>query len=855
MRIDITVNGEPHSLDVESDTPLLYVIRNDLGLKGTRFGCGQGSCGSCMVLIDGEPVNSCDLPISEVGERPIRTVEDSSGGSTLAILQRAFVDEQAAQCGYCTSGILMSACALLEGTDNPSREEVCAALDGNFCRCGTHTRMVKAVERAAGGLGSTPLPLPRSTRIAAPSAGGVGNDHLSVLGDGTVQLRSGKVDIGQGITTALAQIAATELGVSIERIRVVRTDTSLSPNEGMTAGSFSVQKGGTAIREAAVALRARLLTLATEDLGSTATELTVEDGTVTAPTGESITYWELAGGSDTLTVTSTDRATADAAIQRFDLPAKLTGQPSFIQDLELDGMLHARVVRPPTHTASLADVEVSSTLELEGIVNVVRSGSFLAVVSEREEQAIRGARRLFGATSWNDTPGPAFDPGDARYLLDSTDIEVQVAAEPAGASDPVDRVSATYTRGYLAHASIGPSCAIGLMEDGELTIWTHSQGVFPLRDALAEALRMTEDHIRVIHVEGAGCYGHNGADDVALDAALIARDIPGRPIRLQWSREDEFGWEPYSSAMVMELGAGLDDSGSIVEWSHRGWSHPHSSRPGNSGGVNLLAATHMEEPIPATRLRPIPLNSGGGMLRNSVPPYDVGSADISGNFVPEGPVRTSALRGLATHPNTFAIESFMDELAARTGSDPVEYRLRHLSDPRAREVIETVVSRAGVPVGGQDDRGRGYGIGFGRYKNLASYVAVIAEVEAEREVRLVRAWAVVDAGMAVSPDGIANQIEGGIVQSASWALKEQIRFVDGRPELKTWLDYPILGFSETPVLDVHVIDRPDEPSVGVGEGAQGPATAAIANAVRAVLGVPVRDLPLTPDRIMSAILA
>jgi CO/xanthine dehydrogenase Mo-binding subunit len=847
MNIDITVNGEAHTVDIEPDTPLLYAIRNDLGLKGTRFGCGHGTCGSCMVLIDGEPVNSCDIPVSEVGTREVRTVENAAEGSALAALQQAFVAEQAAQCGYCTSGVLMSACALLERSPQPTRDEICEALDDNLCRCGTHARMVRAVERAAAS-DAVALPLAVTGHIGDHRDDGIANEHLSVLGDGTVLMRSGKVDIGQGISTALARIASEALDVAVGRFRIVRTDTAISPNEGMTAGSYSVQQGGAAIRTAAEELRLRLLTLATEDLGSSVDELSVDDGVITAPSGETTTYWELAGGSDRLEL---DGA---APAGRVDLPGKLAGRPSYIQDLDFDGMVHARLVRPPTQTARLDSVDPSSVFELDGVIEVVRSGSFLAVVTEREEQAIRAARRLSGQATWMDEPAPEFDPGDPTYLLDSDDRDVYTIEGSVPIEKGPDRITATYTRGYLAHGSIGPSCSLARMDATSLTVWTHSQGVYLLRASLGTALGMPEEAIRVIHVEGAGCYGHNGADDAALDAALIAREVPGKTVRLQWSREDEFEFEPYGSAMVVELSATLDDDGKIADWTHRGWSHPHSARPQNTGGVNLFAAQLMENPIEPIRLTPIPAARGACVLRNAVPAYDVGPSNIDAMFVPFGPVRTSALRGLGTQPNTFAIESFMEDLAELAGVDPVEFRIRHLSDPRAIEVIETVVERAGVPVGGQSPEGHGYGLGFGRYKNVASYVAVIAEVAAEREVELVRAWAVVDAGNAVEPDGVLNQIEGGIIQSASWALTEEVRFVDGRPDLHAWLDYPILGFANTPELDVHLIDRPDEPSVGVGEGAAGPTTAAIANAVRAALGVPVRELPLTPERIMKAIL-
>jgi nicotinate dehydrogenase subunit B len=305
--------------------------------------------------------------------------------------------------------------------------------------------------------------------------------------------------------------------------------------------------------------------------------------------------------------------------------------------------------------------------------------------------------------------------------------------------------------------------------------------------------------------------------------------------------------------MVIDLSATLDDDGTILEWRHEAWSHPHTARPGLVDGNAFLGPTLWQADAPEPVLNPMAMPRGG-MLRNSLPLYEVGHLGVDGHFVRDAPVRTSALRALGAHPNVFAIESFMDELAEAAGVDPVEFRLRHLSDERARGVIEAVVERAGVPVGGQSEEGHGFGIGFARYKNTSCYVAVIAEVEAEQEIRLVRAWAALDAGHVVNPDGAANQIEGGMLQSASWALKERISFDGDLVASRSWLDYPILTFSEVPELDVVVLDRPGDPALGVGEGSQGPMTAAIGNAVHAALGVRVRDLPLTPDRVMKAIL-
>lgn len=691
-------------------------------------------------------------------------------------------------------------------------------------------------------LGERPPPAP-GERLDT----GIVASHVAVHGDGTVSLKSGKVDLGQGITTALAQIAADELGVSLDRVRVVHTDTDHSPNERYTSGSYSVEKGGTALRLAAAEVRSRLLELATVRLDVPADVLVVRDGTVSGPDGASVTYWALAGGDGEADDRLEPDPTVGTSTPRWDLPGKFRGERAFVHDLVLPGMLHGRVVRPPAPRARLTAFGPGRVEALPGVVRMVRSGSFLGVVAEREEQADRAARRISVDATWE------ADGTDPAPALRHAPAEVTTAADRGVSAHAEPTVTASFSRPFLAHGSIGPSCAVALLDDGRLTVWTHSQGVFPLRADLAGVLGLSEDQVRVIHLEGAGCYGHNGADDAALDAALLARAVPGRPVRVQWSRADEFAWEPYGSAMEIDVAASLDDHGLIASWRQDVWSHTHNARPGSVDGSALLAATHLDPPGPAPVVRDGAYPPGGG-LRNAVPLYDVPNLRVTGHFVRDSPVRTSALRSLGSHGNLFAIEATMDELAAAAGADPVEFRLRHLSDPRARAVIESVVERAAAPVGGQDQSGHGYGLAFGRYKNTGCYVAVIAEVEAEEEVRLVRAWATVDAGLIVNPDGACNQIEGGIIQAASWTLKEQVTIDANGSATRSWLDYPILTFRETPDIDVELLHRPEHPSVGVGEGAQGPTTGAIANGLRAALGVTVRDLPFTPARVMKAIL-
>jgi CO/xanthine dehydrogenase Mo-binding subunit len=495
---------------------------------------------------------------------------------------------------------------------------------------------------------------------------------------------------------------------------------------------------------------------------------------------------------------------------------------------------------------------------MPGVVAVVCDGSFLAVAAAREEQAVKAAQALHASAKWRETadlPPPA--PALFTHLqsVSSTDTIVNQKVSASNTGGRVTTCDATYTRPFQSHASMAPSCAVARMQDGKLTVWTHSQGVFPMRRDLARVMRMPESAITAIHVEGAGCYGHNGADDVACDAALLARATGGKPVKLQWMREDEFSWEPYGSAMVMKMLARLDENGRIVYWQHDVWSHPHSTRPGNASGSNLLAGWHIADPVTPSAAVNTP-QPAGAADRNAVPLYDFPNQKIVLHYLPEMPIRTSALRTLGAYSNVFALESFMDELAAQAGKDPLAFRLEHLKDPRARAVIEAAASKAAWQPGRKGDGTRGRGIGFAKYKNLAAYVAVIADVAVERrtgKVRVERVASAVDAGLIINPDGVTNQIEGGIIQSTSWTLKEAIRFDAKHITTRSWADYPILTFAEVPAVDVVLLNRPNERPLGTGEGSQGPTVAAIANAIANATGARLRDLPFTPGKVKAGL--
>jgi len=685
---------------------------------------------------------------------------------------------------------------------------------------------------------------------------------IRINADGTATVSTGKVELGQGILTALRQIAAEELDLPLTRITMISGDTERTPDEGQTAGSQSIENSGTALRMAGAEVRSLLIELAVQRLGARADQINVADGVLTGPDGRKVGYGELVAGLDLHRDATAQVAPKQPAshkivgkpIPRFDIPAKVTGGAAYVQDLRLPGMLHGRVVRPPAYGAKLETVDTAAVKAMHGVVAVVRDGSFLGVVAEREEQAIKAREALIKSATW--TPGPELPERDKIFdvikSLPSKDATIGVKQAPVPAN--VRTFEAVYTKPYMAHASIGPSCAVAEFKDNKLTVWTHTQGVFPLRGELSKALKMPAPAIRCIHVEGSGCYGHNGADDVALDAALLARGAAGRPVRLQWMRDDEFKWEPYGPAMVMRAKASLDGD-KIADWEYELWSNSHSTRPASTSGTNVLAAWYLAEP---QRMGPptSPPQPAGGGDRNSIPLYEFPSQRVIHHFVQDMPIRVSALRTLGAYANIFALESFMDELAAEAKADPIAFRLAHLKDPRGRAVIEKVAAMSGWKAGEKGGTLKGRGIGFSKYKNLACYVAVVADVEVDRtsgSVRVPRVWAAVDSGLVINPNGLTNQMEGGIIQSISWTLKEEVQFDKSGILTHDWQGYPILTMPEVPKVEVELINRPNERPLGSGEGSQGPAVAAVANAVAHATGKRFRDLPLAPDRVKAAL--
>lgn len=695
---------------------------------------------------------------------------------------------------------------------------------------------------------------------------------LRINTNGTVTMFTGKVELGQGILTALTQMVSDELDVDLKRLEVISGNTALTPNEGVTAGSLSVQDSGTALRFASAQARGLLLLAAAERLDVPVADLRVTDGTISSAKGTT-TYWQVTNDAMFKREASTSFSPKPPAqhrlmgqsVQRRDIPGKVTGAEVYVQDMRLPNMVHGRLVRPPTPRARLVSVDEAAIRRMPGVVGLLRDGNFLAVAAEREEQAIAAAIALRASARWDD---PADLPPIGAELFAhmrrqrTADSVVSEKKPPADTPAATKTLTATYTRPYQAHASIGPSCALAQWNDDKLQVWCSSQSVFPLRIDLAKALRMPQEKITVSHREGSGCYGHNGADDVALDAALLAKAVPGKPVRLQWMRADEFGWEPLGSPMVMDLKGSLDASGKIVDWNHELWSYTHSTRPYDPEGVNLTASWLIKDSHPPGPARNIPQPSGGSD-RNALPLYMFPQQKVTNHLLLQAPIRTSALRGLGAYANTFALESFMDEMAALAGVDPVEFRLRHLADPRARAVIEKTASIANwkTAVASTSPKAtggvlKGRGVGFSKYKNMASYCAVIADIAVDTRsgvVRIEQVWSTAEAGLIINPDGLRNQIEGGIIQSASWTLFESVKYDSKQKLVQNWADYPIMRFSDVPVLQVELINRPDERSLGAGEGSQGPTVGAIANAFANATGRRIRDLPLTPERVKQAL--
>jgi nicotinate dehydrogenase subunit B len=707
-----------------------------------------------------------------------------------------------------------------------------------------------------------PAPLPQSL-LDNPRL----DRWIAFLPDRTVRIATGKVEMGQGVVTAIGQIAADELDLPFERVVVLSGDTTNGPDEQYTTSSLSIQMSGGSVRLVCAEVRAKALERAALRLNCSPTDLTVVDGQFVQngePTGQD--YWSVAGEID-LTQAAIGIApvkprpsyrVVGRSVPRIDLPAKLSGA-AFVHDVLPKDVLHARTLRQPSRGATLASLDEAAIRRAAAHHNqgaelqIVREASFVAFVSPVESVAQAAAAAAPAHARWDNAR--QLDPAqqEAAWLKGQPSDDRRIGAWPAPTTPPKRPATITVSRPYIAHASMGPSCALAEFRDGHLTVRSHGQGMHPLRKNLSAVLGLPVEAITAEHLHGAGCYGHNGADDAALDAALVAMRIPNCWIRLQWRREEEFGFEPVGPAMLVTLHVDLDERGRPADWTTEIFSATHVQRPGSGSGYLLASEALGKPPADVAPFDP-PEARGGGGTRNAVPLYDVPAHRILHHLVVRPPVRTSALRGLGALPNVFAIESLIDDLAARAGEDPVAYRLSILSEPRARRLVELVAERAGWKSRGPSGTGKGLGLAFARYKNVAAYAAVVASVTVQETVKVDRVWCVADAGLVVNPDGARNQLEGGIIQAVSWTLKEQVKLDADGIASRDWDSYPILRFSEVPDMQVEFVDGADNGTLGVGECTVGPTAAAIGNAVNHALGVRIVDMPLTRERIMGALL-
>ena len=702
---------------------------------------------------------------------------------------------------------------------------------------------------------------------------------------GSVCLMVGKVEFGQGIGTALAQIAAEELDLDPARVVNAAVSTDCSPDEGVTSGSLSVQHSGDAVRLVCATLRELAISAYCERHAVQPLSVRIVDGQISSSQSNALaSYWSLplqgllARGVSATAVPKQRvlYATVGTSLPRRDLGPKLFGQPVFIQDLVLPDMLHGRVVRVANPAARLLGVDTASFQRRCPGAVLARDGAFLGVLAAREEAAVAAAAVLAECARW-ELPASLPDSADLPGFLRSTpsratvvsqsggDLATAAPAAPAVHAAPAGalRLQASYSRPFIVHASIGPSCALAHWRDGALEVWSHSQGIHNLKADIAVYLRrdhpqLDPQQVVVHHAEGAGCYGHNPADDVAFDAVLLARFAGGRPVRVLWSRADELSCGPNGPAHLVSLSAGLDADGRVSDWQHDGWSNGYTGRPGRSapGELSFLGASQLAAPFEAPVSLDPPMSAGGGSDRNAVPLYRFPRHAVLAHRLLQMPVRTSALRALGGYTNVWAIECFMDELAHASGQDPVAFRLAHLDDARARAVIARAIAAAPWwhDTAG-DTEGTGRGLAFARYKNTGAWCAVAVRVVAERAVRVLDISIAADLGLVINPDGAANQLEGGALQSCSWTLHEALGFSRNEVTTRSWADYPILGFAQAPKVLVSLIAQPEQPPLGAGEASQGPTAAAIGNAVFDALGIRIRHLPITPERILSVVSA
>jgi nicotinate dehydrogenase subunit B len=692
---------------------------------------------------------------------------------------------------------------------------------------------------------------------------------LDVGQDGMVRAYSGKVEIGQGIAHALRLVVAEELQLDPAQVVMVRASTATSPDEAVTSGSLSIQHSGAALRCAAAHMRqvcrsrfAQQHQVPVEAVKIDNGVFFLEGGKARARYAELLDAAMLAAPVEALHARSGGpKPSALLGERRADIAQKVFGQFEYLQDRVLPDMCFGQVFRPTTMLGQVNDAAAVRLLQelaqLEGVIKVTRDGLLIGVLAESEFALAKAAKKVEAADVWHGSVEVP-RPGTVGAWLKAQPLETSVILDqqpqPA-TSVPTQTFRAEFERPYLQHASIGLSCAIAQWNDGALQVWSHSQGIFNLRRDLALAFARPLDSVTVSHWEGAGCYGHNGADDVAFDAAWLAQQAAGRPVRIQWTRHAEMANSPMGAAMTVSVEASVDDHGRLVSWQQDVWGQGHGTRPGREDTPALLGAWQTANATPVIMAVNQPPTVGGGSDRNAVPPYAIPKIHVRNHRVLSMPLRVSALRSLGAHLNVMAAESMMDDIAVSLGRDPLEFRLAHLEDERARAVLTEAarLSAWGAAPSSGTPEGFGRGIAFARYKNTSAYCAVVADLVVQEKVRLTKLYIAADVGLVVHPDGARNQIEGGAVQAASWTLCEAADIGPGGIASDDWESYPIFRFSDVPRVEITLLDRPDCASVGAGECSAGPTAAAIANAIHNAIGVRIRSMPFSADNLLKVV--
>ena len=680
---------------------------------------------------------------------------------------------------------------------------------------------------------------------------------IAIGGDGSVTIYSGKVDLGQGLRIAIPQMAAEELGVRVERIALVEGDTALTPDQGATAGSTGIMRGGVQIRQAAATARDALVGLASARSGKSPTEFDVVDGEVRLKGGGAAYRFAdlLADQRFALKVDAKAKLRDPASyrvvgrpLPRPDIPDKVTGRHKFVHDVKVDGMLHARIIRPPAIGAKLLDVDEGSIRAIPG-ARVVRVANLLAVVADDEWDALSAARML--KARWSEG-APLVGSEAVRGWLRAGPFEAEETLVRKGqareALANVRKVSAEFYWPIQSHASLGPSCAVADVRDGKATVWSASQATHRFRETIAKALALPKEAVRVVYVDGSGCYGMNGHDDAAADAALVSKAI-GRPVRVQWSRADEHGYDPKAPPQLLALEGAVGSNGAIAAWRTEMW-------------IPKATASLPHMPLLALDAAGIPQTPGittGLISQNGDPPYAVPHQEVLVHWLKDSPLRPSNFRAPGKVANCFAVESFTDMLASAAQRDPVEFRLQALSDPRGIEVIgraATAIGWQARPSGATNRSGTGRGFAYIHYKHNESYVAIAMEADVDKRsgaIRVRRVACAHDCGLVINPSSLRTQIEGNILQTLSRTLLEEVAFDRSRVTSTDWSSYPILKFPDAPEIIVDLVDRPTEPPLGAGEASATPVPAALANAVFDAVGARLTTVPFTRERVRAAL--